>query len=110
MDYVNLGRTGLKVSRICLGCMTYGSSKWRPWVLDEEASMPFFKAAIGSVPAPAEALAAAKAVSPLAGELVEPLLGMTVAPTKAHASEKRNEHIDDVEWHPAEIEDRYAAS
>ena len=50
----------------------------------------FFKAALGSVPAPAEALAAAKAVSPLAGELVEPLLGMTVAPTKAHASEKRN--------------------
>ena len=46
MDYVRLGNTGLKVSRICLGCMTYGSSKWRPWVLDEEASMPFFKQAI----------------------------------------------------------------
>jgi len=46
MDYVRLGNTGLKVSRLCLGCMTYGSSKWRPWVLDEEASMPFFKAAI----------------------------------------------------------------
>ena len=45
MDYVNLGRTGLKVSRICLGCMTYGSSKWRPWVLDEEASRPFFRRA-----------------------------------------------------------------
>ena len=44
MDYVNLGNTGLKVSRLCLGCMTYGSSKWRPWVLDEEAAMPFFKA------------------------------------------------------------------
>ena len=50
----------------------------------------FFKAALGSVPAAAEALAAATAVSPLVGELVEPLLGMTVAPTKAHASEKRN--------------------
>ncbi len=46
MDYVNLGRTGLKVSRICLGCMTYGSPSWRPWVLEEEASLPFFKQAI----------------------------------------------------------------
>lgn len=46
MQYVNLGRTGLKVSRICLGTMTYGSSKWRPWVLDEAASRPFFKRAL----------------------------------------------------------------
>ena len=46
MDHVRLGQTGLKVSRLCLGCMTYGSPKWRPWVLDEDASMPFFKAAI----------------------------------------------------------------
>lgn len=46
MEYVRLGQTGLKVSRLCLGCMTYGSPKWRPWVLDEEASLPFFKAAI----------------------------------------------------------------
>ncbi|MGH7023754.1 MAG: aldo/keto reductase [Caulobacteraceae bacterium] len=46
MEYVRLGGTGLKVSRLCLGCMTYGSPKWRPWVLDEEASLPFFKAAI----------------------------------------------------------------
>ena len=46
MDYVRLGNTGLKVSRLCLGCMTYGSSKWRPWVLDEEAALPFFKRAI----------------------------------------------------------------
>ncbi|MBI1406290.1 MAG: aldo/keto reductase [Caulobacter sp.] len=45
MDYVNLGNTGLKVSRLCLGCMTYGSPEWRPWVLDEDASKPFFKAA-----------------------------------------------------------------
>src|SRR3954465_5752084 len=45
MDYVNLGRTGIKVSRLCLGCMTYGSSQWRPWVLDEEASRPFFRRA-----------------------------------------------------------------
>ncbi len=46
MDYVNLGRTGLKVSRLCLGCMTYGSSKWRPWVLDEAESRPFYARAL----------------------------------------------------------------
>jgi aryl-alcohol dehydrogenase (NADP+) len=46
MDYVNLGTTGLKVSRICLGTMTYGSSKWREWVLDEEASRPLLKQAL----------------------------------------------------------------
>ena len=46
MQYVNLGNTGLKVSRLCLGTMTYGSSKWRPWVLDEDASRPFFQRAI----------------------------------------------------------------
>ena len=46
MQYVNLGRTGLKVSRICLGTMTYGTSKWRPWVLEEDASRPFIKRAL----------------------------------------------------------------
>ncbi len=46
MQYVNLGKTGLKVSRLCLGMMTYGSSKWRPWVLDEEQSYPFVKRAL----------------------------------------------------------------
>jgi len=45
MQYLNLGNSGIKVSRLCLGCMTYGSSKWRPWVLDEEASRPFFRQA-----------------------------------------------------------------
>ena len=46
MEYVRVGRTGLKVSRICLGTMTYGSSKWRDWVLDEQDARPFFKRAI----------------------------------------------------------------
>ena len=46
MDYVRLGRTGLKVSRLCLGTMTYGTSEWRPWVLDEADSRPFFKRAL----------------------------------------------------------------
>ena len=46
MDYVRLGSTGLKVSRLCLGCMTYGSKKWREWVLEEEESRPFFRRAL----------------------------------------------------------------
>ena len=48
MQYVNLGPTGLKVSRICLGMMTYGTPQWRPWVLDEEASRPFVRRAVES--------------------------------------------------------------
>src|SRR5271154_5221342 len=46
MDYTNLGNTGLKVSRICLGAMTYGSKKWRDWVLNEEESRPFIQRAL----------------------------------------------------------------
>jgi aryl-alcohol dehydrogenase-like predicted oxidoreductase len=46
MDYVRLGTTGLKVSRLCLGTMTYGTPAWRPWVLDESASRPFIKRAV----------------------------------------------------------------
>ena len=46
MEYTFLGRKGVKVSRICLGCMSYGTSKWRPWVLDEKDATPFFKRAI----------------------------------------------------------------
>jgi aryl-alcohol dehydrogenase-like predicted oxidoreductase len=46
MDYARLGKTGLKVSRLSLGCMTYGSPKWREWVLDDTASRPFFKQAL----------------------------------------------------------------
>ena len=46
MDYTNLGNTGLKVSRLCLGCMTYGSKKWRDWVLEEEESRPFIQRAL----------------------------------------------------------------
>ncbi|RKH14197.1 aldo/keto reductase [Corallococcus praedator] len=46
MKYANLGHTGLRVSRICLGCMSYGTPKWRPWVLDEEAAQPFFRRAV----------------------------------------------------------------
>ncbi|MFZ5790845.1 MAG: aldo/keto reductase [Pseudomonadota bacterium] len=46
MRYVRLGSTGLKVSRVCLGCMTYGSPNWRPWVLTEEAARPFIRRAL----------------------------------------------------------------
>jgi len=48
MDYVRLGSTGLNVSRLCLGTMTYGTPAWRPWVLDEAASRPFIKRALDS--------------------------------------------------------------
>jgi len=46
MQFVNLGSTGLKVSRICLGTMTYGSTKWRGWVLEEEQARPFIRRAL----------------------------------------------------------------
>ena len=46
MDYVRLGSTGLKVSRMCLGVMTYGDPAWRPWILSEEAGRPFIKRAL----------------------------------------------------------------
>jgi aryl-alcohol dehydrogenase (NADP+) len=46
MQKIRLGRTGLKVSRICLGTMTYGSPNWRDWVLDEDASRPFIRRAL----------------------------------------------------------------
>jgi aryl-alcohol dehydrogenase-like predicted oxidoreductase len=48
MQYVNLGKSGLKVSRICLGCMSYGdpSDDARTWVLREDESRPFFKQAL----------------------------------------------------------------
>jgi aryl-alcohol dehydrogenase-like predicted oxidoreductase len=45
MQYVRFGSTGMKVSRLCFGCMTYGSKSWREWVLTEEDSKPFYKAA-----------------------------------------------------------------
>jgi len=46
MKYVHLGSSGLQVSRICLGCMSYGNPSWRPWVLPEEAARPFIKRAL----------------------------------------------------------------
>ena len=46
MLYVNLGNTGLKVSRLCLGMMSYGSKQWREWVLEEEEAKPFIQRAL----------------------------------------------------------------
>jgi 1-deoxyxylulose-5-phosphate synthase len=46
MDYLALGNSGLKVSRLCLGCMSYGSSQARPWILDEDGALPFYRQAI----------------------------------------------------------------
>jgi acetylornithine deacetylase/succinyl-diaminopimelate desuccinylase-like protein len=65
-----------------------GAFAVEPRLIPEVAG--FLAALLGTVPAPADALAAARAVAPLAGELIEPLLGMTVAPTMARASGKRN--------------------
>src|ERR1700742_859971 len=45
MDYVNLGRTGLRVSRVCLGMMSYGKHESRPWALDEEGAEPILRRA-----------------------------------------------------------------
>jgi 1-deoxyxylulose-5-phosphate synthase len=46
MQTTRLGRTGLQVSRICLGMMTYGTPQWRPWILDEAASRPLVRKAV----------------------------------------------------------------
>jgi aryl-alcohol dehydrogenase (NADP+) len=46
MQHTRLGSTGLSVSRICLGMMTYGRPDWRPWMLDEAASRPLVKRAV----------------------------------------------------------------
>ena len=46
MDYVNLGATGLRVSRVCLGMMSFGNDSERAWVLDEQAAEPIVRAAV----------------------------------------------------------------
>jgi 1-deoxyxylulose-5-phosphate synthase len=46
MQFTRLGGTGLVVSRIALGCMSYGSRAWRPWVLERDEAMPFFRRAL----------------------------------------------------------------
>jgi aryl-alcohol dehydrogenase-like predicted oxidoreductase len=48
MDSTNLGATGLRVSRVCLGMMSYGNDSERPWVLDEDAAEPIVRAAVES--------------------------------------------------------------
>jgi aryl-alcohol dehydrogenase-like predicted oxidoreductase len=46
MEYTTLGDTGMRVSRICLGCLSFGSSEWRDWVLDEEEGIELVDRAI----------------------------------------------------------------
>src|SRR5437899_11868624 len=46
MKYVNLGATGLRVSRVCLGMMGFGNNSDRPWVIDEDAAEPIVRAAV----------------------------------------------------------------
>jgi aryl-alcohol dehydrogenase-like predicted oxidoreductase len=48
MKYVRLGTTGATVSRVCLGCMSFGSKKWRPWVVEESDARPIIKKALDS--------------------------------------------------------------
>jgi aryl-alcohol dehydrogenase-like predicted oxidoreductase len=46
MHFTHLGSSGLVVSRICLGCMSFGSRRWRPWMLERDEAMPIFRRAI----------------------------------------------------------------
>lgn len=46
MEYVRFGNTGMKVSRLCLGMMSYGSKAWRPWILEENEAKPFLQRAL----------------------------------------------------------------
>ncbi|MBV0901167.1 aldo/keto reductase [Haloarcula salina] len=46
MEYTTLGSTGMEVSRICLGCMSFGTSEWRDWVLEEDESREIIERAI----------------------------------------------------------------
>ncbi|MCA3846085.1 MAG: aldo/keto reductase, partial [Burkholderia sp.] len=46
MEYTRLGTSGLKVSKLCLGCMTYGHPSWRPWVVTEDVAHPSIHAAL----------------------------------------------------------------
>ncbi len=46
MEYTTLGQTGMEVSRLCLGCMSFGTPDWRPWVLDEDESQPIIERAL----------------------------------------------------------------
>lgn len=46
MQYLKLGKTGMKVSRLCLGMMSYGSKQWRPWVLEQNEARPFIQRAL----------------------------------------------------------------
>ncbi|HET6215094.1 MAG TPA: aldo/keto reductase, partial [Micromonosporaceae bacterium] len=46
MEQVRLGSTGLRVSQVCLGMMSYGDPSWREWVLDEDAAEPIVRYAV----------------------------------------------------------------
>ncbi|HCS72285.1 MAG TPA: aldo/keto reductase [Clostridiales bacterium] len=46
MEYIRFGNTGIKVSQLCLGMLTFGNPAWRPWILDEEQSRPIVKYAV----------------------------------------------------------------
>ena len=43
MEYTNLGNSGLKISKVILGCMSYGDKRWMPWVLEEDDALPILE-------------------------------------------------------------------
>ena len=46
MQYTKLGKTGLTISRLCFGCMSYGAKQWREWVLTEDEAREHFARAL----------------------------------------------------------------
>lgn len=46
VEYTTLGNTGMTVSRLCLGCMSFGSTKWEVWVLEKDDALPIIERAI----------------------------------------------------------------
>ncbi|MDY7083196.1 MAG: aldo/keto reductase, partial [Halobacteria archaeon] len=46
MEYTTLGNTGMEVSRLCLGCMSFGSKDWRPWLLEDDEAQEVIQQAI----------------------------------------------------------------
>ena len=43
MEYTNLGSSGLKISKVILGCMSFGDKRWVPWVLEEDEALPLLE-------------------------------------------------------------------
>src|ERR1700758_4845842 len=89
MEYVNLGKTGLRVSRLCLGMMSYGPHESRPWTLDEAAAEPIVRRAVegGGIFFDTADVYNGGASEVITGRLLKRLFGMRdeyVVATKVH--------------------------